>query len=179
MNCKTHKISLYIFSIFSQITIIFTFLIIFYFNYVKFIERTTFLSQIDDILDELLYKIPKPKQSNSIQSFFDTLIKKIKSKNSNANKSINEENEKLSIISMNMVFGLIGVFLLYTVIVTLTGNCLPLKSVFIESIIGLVFIALTEYLFLQIIVANYKSADPNYVRWNIANTIQNYAKKKL
>ena len=78
---------------------------------------------------------------------------------------------------MNMVFGLIGVFLLYTVIVTLTGNCLPLKSVFIESIIGLVFIALTEYLFLQIIVANYKSADPNYVRWNIANTIKNYADK--
>ena len=144
----------------------------------KFVESTTFLSQIDDVLDELLHKIPKPKPSNSIRQGFDVLIKKIKSDNSNANKSIDEENQKLSNISMNMVFGLIGVFLLYTVIVTLTGNCLPLKSVFIESIIGLVFIALTEYLFLQIIVANYKSADPNYVRWNIANTIKNYADKQ-
>ena len=76
MNCKTNKISLYIFSIFSQITVIFTFLIIFYFNYVKFVERTTFLSQIDDVLDELLHKIPKPPQNKSIPRVLDVLIKK-------------------------------------------------------------------------------------------------------
>ena len=58
MSCKkTSKISLYIFGIFSQVTIVFLFLVIFYFNYVKFVEKNTFLHQIDKVLDELTVKI--------------------------------------------------------------------------------------------------------------------------
>ena len=79
---------------------------------------------------------------------------------------------------MNMVYGCIGGFLIYTLRVTLTKNCLPLKSVLLESVIALLFIALTEYLFLQIVVANYKSADPNYVKHTVAKAIETIAKKK-
>ena len=53
-----------------------------------------------------------------------------------------------------------------------------MKSVISESVLTLGFIALTEYLFLQIVVANYKSADPNYVKRVIAQSIQTYADKQ-
>ena len=185
MRCnKINKALVYIFGIFSQITIIFTFLIIFYFNYVELVEKKTFLQQIDHVLDELV----KPIRSQIYDSthphkhFFDNiidaLIVKIKADNANSNKATDKNNQNLAHISLNMVLGCIGGFLLYTLVVTLTKNCLPLKSIFIESIIALLFIALTEYLFLQIVVANYQSADPNYVKRTIAQTVQAFAEKQ-
>ena len=180
MRCKKkNKILVYIFSIFSQITLIFTFLIIFYFNYVELVEKKTFLHQIDQVLDELVKpirsKIPK---SNEVKLGIDALVVDIKTENSKSDKTTKQNNQNLAKISMNMVYGCIGGFLIYTLIITLTKNCLPLKSVLLESVIALLFIALTEYLFLQIVIANYKSADPNYVKRTIAKAIETFAKKK-
>jgi len=184
MRCKKiNKILAYGFGIFSQITIIFTFLVIFYFNYVELVEKKTFLHQIDQVLDELVKPIRSkfiklhPYKSD-IDAGINYLIKDIKSDNSQSNKATDKTNRHLAHMSMNMVYGCIGVFLLYTLIVTLTKNCLPLKSIFRESVIALLFIALTEYLFLQIVVANYKSADPNYVKRTIAQAIQAFAEKQ-
>ena len=184
MRCnKINKTLVYIFGIFSQITIIFTFLIIFYFNYVELVEKKTFLNQIDHVLDELvkpirsqMYKLHtiKPQIDHEI----DSLIGKIKTDNSTSNKATDKNNRNLAHISLNMVLGCIGGFLLYTLVVTLTKNCLPMKSIFKESIIALLFIALTEYLFLQIVVANYQSADPNYVKRTIAQEVQAFAEKQ-
>ena len=78
-----------------------------------------------------------------------------------------------------MVLICISTFLLYTFTLTLTKVCLPVKSVFIESIIALAFIALTEYLFLQIVVVNYKSIDSNYVKYTIVKAIKKYAQEQL
>ena len=77
--------------------------------------------------------------------------KSINSLDSKSDKTTKQNNRNLAKISMNMVYGCIGGFLIYTLIVTLTKNCLPLKSVLVESVIALLFIALTEYIFLQIV----------------------------
>ena len=181
MSCKkTKKIFLYIFSIFSQITIIFLFLVIFYFNYIKFVEKNTFLHQIDNVLDDLTTSIrPHIKKNPYIQDQLQILIDNIKKNNTQSNKSIDKKNQQLSNLSQTMVLICISTFLLYTFTLTLTKVCLPVKSVFIESIIALAFIALTEYLFLQIVVVNYKSIDSNYVKYTIVKAIKKYAQEQL
>tara|TARA_B100000427_G_C15403237_1_gene548642 strand:+ start:292 stop:861 length:570 start_codon:yes stop_codon:yes gene_type:complete len=173
----------FIFAIFCQITIVFIFLVIFYFNYVALVEKKTFLKQFDNLLDSLLNEtgilpIPETKANAGIRKELDQLVANIKTKNANSNKSIIQKNEQLEKISMNMVFISVGSFLLYTLIISLTKHKLAIKSVVYESILTLVVIALTEYLFLQIVVKNYKSADPNYVKHAIAQSIQTYADKQ-
>ena len=76
MRCKKiNKILVYGFGIFSQITIIFTFLVIFYFNYVELVEKKTFLHQIDQVLDELVKPIrPKIPKSNAVKFVIEGLI---------------------------------------------------------------------------------------------------------
>ena len=183
MKCKkTNKIFPYIFGIFSQITIIFIFLVVFYFNYIKFVEKNTFLHQIDEVLDNLTKNI-RPHFPTNVNSFIiselQQEIKQIKKNNIQSNKSINQKNQTLSNLSMNMVFICISVFLVYSFTITLYKICLPLKSVLFESILAFSFIALTEYLFLKIVVVNYKSIDSNYIRYAVAQAIKKYAQTQL
>ena len=80
---------------------------------------------------------------------------------------------------MNMIYICISIFLIYTFVLTINKVCLPLKSVLIESILALCFIALTEYLFLRIVVVNYKSIDSNYIKRIVAEAIRTFAEKQI
>jgi len=159
------------------------FLVIFYFNYIKFVEKNTFLHQIDTVLDDLTKNIypyfPKGKAGLQIQKELQQLINKLKKENSQSDTLINNKNQHLSDISMNMIYICISIFLIYTFVLTINKVCLPLKSVLIESILALCFIALTEYLFLRIVVVNYKSIDSNYIKRIVAEAIRTFAEKQI
>jgi len=168
----------YAFTVFTQVTLVFAFLIIFYFNYVNFVEKDAFIDQIGNVMDDLSVNIRKylPKSPTVVKSI-DKMITNLKTKTNH--KDIDTKNENLTIFSMHLVFALTAGFIVFVIIVTLFGHCLPLKSVFKESMLALIFIALTEFIFLQIVVKQYIAADPNRVKYSIWSTIYNYASKKI
>ena len=181
LYCGTkNKSIVYIFTILFQVILLFTFLIIFYFDYVNQVEKNAFIAQInsavDDLTAELRDKLPEYNYSPLIKSI-NSEIETIK-KTAN-HTQIDKNNKYLENLSFEIILSTIAGFSVFIAIITMNNYCLPLLSTFKEGMLSLGFVALTEFIFLQIVAKQYISADPNKIRYNISSALYNDANKFL
>ena len=180
--CGTkNKYFIYIFTILFQVILLFTFLVIFYFNYVNQVEKNAFISQIHLAVDDLtgnLKDIIKYLSTDAKQAIIVDINTEIQNIKKNANHAqIDKNNNHLENLSFELILSILAGFCVFIVVVTMGNYCLPLLSTAKEGLLSLAFVALTEFIFLQIVAKNYISADPNLIRYNISKALNKDAKK--
>jgi protein-S-isoprenylcysteine O-methyltransferase Ste14 len=174
-----------------QSCIVFIFLTIFFFSYVSSIEKEEFETQLDTIVDDI-YTEYQPKISSlfpkdetkkelaktTIYGIIDNTENKIETSTKTQDDTIDKQNQK---IIYNAIYFVIGYIILCIVILCIfyfIGIKISLKDNLTEGLFILVFIFLTEYIFLNIIAKRYISGNSNYVTQKITTTILDYINKR-
>jgi hypothetical protein len=174
--------------IITNVIFIFIFLCIFYFVYVVNVEQAEFKNQLNIIVDNLFdsvkteyinvvtynkekEKISKENMNILINGIIDTLEENITSKSKEAIDNINKYNSNIRLIIYIIISALILSIILFFIIF----KCYSQFYIIIkESLIVLIFIAMTELFFLNFISAKYISADPNQIKNSLGQAIHKY-----
>ena len=168
------KWSIFFINIIIHVGIMALFLTVFFFTIAQYFEKKIIEDQIyfviDDFVGNSLKPVPKTTKDeikHEINSAFD------KQDLSKADESIRKENKKISTKAWIFVGTLLGIIL---VIVLTFGfiykwNRYYLKFLFNSALISLIFVAITETLFMFLIAQNYLSADPNQIKMKIIQTL--------
>lgn len=150
------------------------FLTVFFFTIAQYFEKKIIENQIDFVIDDFVgnslkpvSEITKKEIKKQINSAFD------KQDLSKADESVRKENKKISTKAWIFVGTLLGIIL---VIVLTFGFIYKwdryyLKFLFNSALISLIFVAITETLFMFLIAQNYLSADPNQIKMKIIQTL--------
>lgn len=171
-----------------QVSLVFSFLTIFFFVYVTKIEKEEFKKQmnlvVDNIMDDVVNGMPNLLNSNSplskentnilVNGIIDVMEEKItiEAKDSIQDiAKINSDVKSKAFSSLTTV--LLGVVII-AVIFLILGFCIPIKQNIKEALIAVVFVGLTEFSFLTFIASKYISASPNKVKRNLGEAIQNW-----
>ena len=181
------------FSIFSnsliQATTVFIFLTIFFFTYVSKVEKTEFQDQITDVVDEIWdenadsikRQFPStPHGKNVAKTVVYGLIDSSEEylEKNNSKQDIDDKNNKIIINSVLTILIVVIVIVIVFIISGLFGYYVPFSDVIQESLFILVFVALTEYIFLITIVENYTSLDSDDVKTTIAKGVVDYINQR-
>lgn len=177
-------------SIIVQVIFVFSFLVVFYFLYVTKVEQEDFKEQINLIVDDLMSdineqlldiivnkgieKIKKEDIEVLMYGIIDTIEEKVSKSSADGIKQINDSNNKLR---NNIYFILVGL-LCIIILLFVIFSCLPKYTIVKESIITVMFIGLTELIFLTFISGKYISADPNRIKNTLGVSIKKWIKKK-
>ena len=175
-------------SISIQVLIITVFLITFFFLYVVNIEEEEFKKQIELVMDSILkdpnvspyLKIPDNDDNMlvAIYGALDAAEEKIKLSNKTDIDNIHNSNSKIKTNTF-IIAGLSGLVLLLIIFLLLSFDVkIPVIKYIKHSLLILVFIALTEYIFLTFIAKKYISVSPTQVRKKIAESILDYIKNR-
>ena len=170
--------------IFMQIFFVITFLSLFFFLYVVNIEREIFESQMNYIVDNIYQQLSfasdiimplemKSKVKNVILSYLNEVQLP-----TDSYEDIHTSNNQIIGLTINVVITfavlfaacLFGLFCLHV--------CIDLTEHTIQNLIVLGSIALTEFLFLNLVTRNYISADPNRVKLYFAQQLKSFAQQK-
>lgn len=175
-----------------QSCVVFIFLTIFFFSYVSSIEKEEFEIQLDAIVDDtysqykdkidVLFPIDPDKKEalkTLIYGLIDHSENTIEIETKSQNDEIDTENKKIIYNSIYLVLSYFGIciFILF-IMYYYFGVKLELQDNLKESLFILVFIFLTEFLFLNIIAKNYLCGNANYVIQKITKTIIDYINQR-
>jgi hypothetical protein len=185
-KCKTkNKYVHRFFVLLLQITLIFTFLTLFFFFYVTDIEKIEFQKQLEIIVDsisndvDLKDIIPKSVTTNQnslimIDGVLDVIVNKVEINAKNENSKIKINNNNVFHTALTYVSIVIGFTLITLAIIFLLGHCIPITHFIKEALFAVLAVAIVEYLFLNLIAKHYISAEPNDVRKTLGKSIQTY-----
>lgn len=174
-----------------QVSIIFAFLTLFFFSYVINVEKEEFEQQINFIVDNIykryqdsfnnIYKQRNEENRNYIKLLIYGMIdieqEKLKKDSIKENEEIKKENQKIYQDSMYYV----KLFLVISIVIIIGLTYLydlSIKNYIYEAFILLFFIFIVEFVFLNIIVKKYITANPNSIKNKIASSIIQYINKK-
>ena len=177
-------------SIFVQTMFVFGFLAIFYFLYVINIEQQNFTKQMNIIIDDLsktignnlpnLIDIDKIKKDPNqdydviINGIIDTSEEKITKDSKDQINQIIQNNNKIK----NSVFKIVLIiFIFIFILFIIFRKWLPYYTITKESFITIIFIGITEFIFLNTISKKFISADPNKVKYTLGTAIHNWILK--
>ena len=152
-----------------MIVFIASFLCAFYFLYVVDVEDQIVVSQVDYIVTDFMNDITI-LPDDKLDIIKNALKKYKKPDTSASDKEVQDNNDALykNVIIMICVIFVICMILCFIV-------CRYYKIDFLsicgKNLIILVFVALTEYTFLNVYVRNYITADPSFVKLSILNKI--------
>lgn len=167
----------YVSNIIMHVIFMTIFLTIFFFTYGSYVERETVKNQVNFVVDDLF---------DSIKPFLpDESRKKIKSEVATYKENIDvskdeiviQHNNKIKKTAMTavIIFLIIGTFVIYTLMKKLDmqhmSNNAFIKKLLKHNFIVIIFIALTEYIFLSVFSKNYISIDLNVLKKNVMNKL--------
>ena len=157
------------------VSLIETFLSIFFFTYDSKIEEQIVIRQMDYITTELL--------DNFDIVVTDDLRNTIKKELQNVNKfdfqkednEASENNKKIMSNTIKIIIPILVIILLLTFGLSFVYN-FSFKDILIQSLSVLVIIAMVEILFLNMFVKYYISSDLNFVKYKIVSAFENSVK---
>ena len=156
-----------------SLTIFSVFLIIFYFTYASYIENQILNNQIKILVDNLTYNI---KDFNIDTNYLLKIINETKlpdlSKEDNEVTNTNAQLIKKALLIFG-IFSLISLIIIFIICYVYKVN---IKQILKNNFILLVFVAITEIFFLNVIAKSYRSVDPNVIKKNFINNLQNINK---
>jgi hypothetical protein len=147
-----------------------TFIAIFFFTYVKDVERKIVLKNVNYIVDDLAEGIVPflPKELKK-QLYYN--LDKIELPNMDViDKQVVDDNHKL-LIKSGKLFGISFVVLMIIAFFISKIYNLDFYELLITNILLLCAIAFTEYAFLNIVIFEWISADPNKVKSEVIKSV--------
>ncbi len=157
-----------------HVAFISSFLGIFFFTYGSRVEKDVVKDQIDFIVknftDDITNTVP-PEYLQRISPIIQTLQPPDMSKE---DIEVEEQNHKLLIKAMSVISVVLAISILSVVYLSKKYN-FDLWNMIKENIVILCFVALTEFCFLTFIGKTFRSADPNFVKFTIIQTLKKYA----
>lgn len=168
--------------IFLQVLIISIFLNIFFFNYVSFIEKISFENQINIIVDDFMedFKIADRNltynQKLSIMASLDYANNKNTFESKNILDKIKNNNKKLKTKAFEKINYAIIIFVIFLILIYLLNYCLGLSDIVIETVYVLLAVAITEFLFLNLIAKNYETINYNIVKEKVYKKLESLIK---
>lgn len=162
------KLEFYVNIIFSIIFLT-TFLVIFFFSYAQYIEENVITTQSEELVNyftENLFTFLSPSQKQKISNF-------LKNVSFPVNNSYEETNKKI-IKKTILFFSIFDGSLIMIVFILFCFDKINLSHLLLNNIILLIFVFLTEFIFLNIIVKEYISFDPNSLRYQTAKSFNEF-----
>jgi len=150
------------------------FITLFFFTYGAYLEKKIVKEQMNYIVDDLVgdIKVISPQTALTLKN----QLQNIKSPNlDQADKQAEENNNKLKMNTLKIVVG-VSVVTLFIVYYMIKYFNLDVKSLIITNIISLIAVGITYFVFSTYIIASYKSADPNFIKKSIVESITDYGK---
>jgi hypothetical protein len=149
-----------------------SFIALFFFTYVKNIEREIVLDNVNYVIDDLtttfLTILPEP-----IKALLEFKLDNIELKDlSEADNKVKEDNNKLLMKSAK-TFGLILVINVSLAVYISHIYKINFTEILISNLLLLTAIALTEFFFLKLVIRKYISANPNKVKEIIFDNLVN------
>lgn len=181
----------YIILIVTQIAMIFMFLVIFYFTYVKYVEHNSTIDQIvlteemieTDLVnssgnfikwyDKNISENHKKKIQESLIKSLDDFQKQYIKNNKSTDDSIKKNNSNLEKQSFNYVIFIISLVLFIVLSIMIIGHRVHIFNIIKENTIVLIFIAIIEFVFLMVVIKDYIAINPNIARKTISDVIKN------
>lgn len=164
-------------NIIMSVAFIATFIGIFFFTYAKNIEQTIVKEQTENIVKDILgdYLILLPKEVKLPLGLLSSGISApdLKAEDEKANTH-NKALLKKAFMAI-IVANLVAVGLIYHFYKKQPFDVMNMVK---QNGLILVFVGLTEFVFLTYIGRYYVSADPNYVKYSIVKTINEFKKEK-
>jgi len=147
-----------------------SFIAFFFFTYAKNVERSIVINNvkyiISSLLSDFLKIIPAPLKK-VLSDQIDTIsFANMKADDDNVTKT----NSELMYSTIKLYGIILAISFTLAYIIALTNN-INFGEILISNIIILFVIGLTEYLFLNHVIANYVSADPNKIKNAIIQTL--------
>ena len=175
------------FSIIFQVIFIFAFLTIFFFAYVVTVEKGEFQTQINLIIDDIVTQdaikgiLPKgvigltPENEDIILSgILDVIDTKISLSSRDAVVNVNNDNAAIRRKAFIVLGVTAGVLVISTIALLMAGFCIQILYEVREALWVVLFVGITELVFLSVIAKSYISADPNAVKRSIGIAIQKW-----
>jgi len=150
-----------------NVTIISSFIGIFFFTYAATVEKEILEDQSKYIAETMADNVKIFLPENVKQEIANDLQEPDLSKEDKDAEESNKELRNKALVVLGILF-IVGI--LATFVVSKIGNIG--FHVVKEAIIILLFVALTEFLFLNIITRNYKVADPNFVTSEMLKSVR-------
>lgn len=178
--CKINNLVTQGTSIIFQVSFISIFSIIFYFSYIQKIERKKFHSElkliVDDIYQDIKDNIPIIIKNNNSKSNNNIIYEKIKSE---YNDIFLKKNKDLKLKTIILVIILICIPIITFIFTKTKGFCILIKDEIYKIFLLIIFIVLTQLLFLNLISKKYISIDPDKIKKKISKTILNWIQKNI
>lgn len=172
-----------------QVTMIFTFLTIFFFLYVVKVEKSNFNDQIDLIItsltdeyDPTMYidlaeaSLGKENAEIAILGMLETLKRNKVSSLSSQDSDVESSNNKIATRALTFLIFAWSIIIVLLLILFIIGFCLPIGKILKESLLIVLFVGLTELTFLKVIASKFISASPEEVKKDIAVKIKEWIK---
>ena len=174
-----------------QVTFIFAFLTVFFFVYVSEVEKEEFQKQLNLVVDNIMKDIeddlPNILKKQDIlgakdavviiNGVLDTLEEKIAMDAKSSVQEILKQNYGVKIKALKALSAVILLMVVIVIAVLLLGFCVPLSDQIKESMIVVVFVGITELVFLEVVASHYISANPNKIKRALGQSIQKWVEK--
>lgn len=163
-------LSIFIFNIIIHVGVMALFLTIFFFTIAVFFEKRIVEKQVDFIIDDFIGNTFKPLSKTQKEYLQDKIINSInKNDLSQADKQVENQNNSTSKKAWTFVGILVGIIVFITITFgfILKWDKYYVKYLFYSAFYSLIFVGITETLFLFLIAQNYLSADPQKIKLNI------------
>ena len=151
------------------------FLAIFYFTYASKIEKDILEIQIKNLIDNLTADLKNVDSSSSNTDNLKKIIDSINPDLSSEDSRVDESNK--AVINKALVsFSIFAVITIIIVSILFYTSGTHIKDIIVMNAILLLFVALTEVFFLNMIAKSYRSLDPNKIKLNIIKKLQSFSK---
>ena len=160
-------------SIILQITLIVSFISVFFFVYTSTVEHQIVVNQVNSLVTDFTQDLNlamTPADKQTLQNAFKNITPPDMSSDDASAKATNNKLLHNTIVIISIVFG-IGVA---TTLICAYIFKLSILQLLKESFFGLLAVAFVEFTFLTFFVKNYQSLDPNNVKYTILQTLEDY-----
>ncbi len=151
------------------------FLTIFFFTIAVYFEKKIVEQQVDFVIDDFVGNTLKPLSQSQKEYIEDEIINSINSADlTQADKDVEKQNNKITNNAWKFVGILLGIIfgIILIPLVFMGFNSLEtLKYLFYSAVSSLIFVGITETLFLFLIAQNYLSADPMKIKLNVIENL--------
>ena len=155
---------------------------IFFFTYGVTIEENTILDQMKILSNDIIntFKLTGNTLNNNLNDYLNnniltpTNIRKIEIDADDARMLAKNRPIIIKVIIFITLF--IIIVLAMTIYFIQVQNVTNIKNIIVEALIVLVFIGLTEYLFLTFFGAKFISINPNNIKMQVVKDLQKYSK---
>jgi len=166
----------FIVNIIVHVSVMTIFLTVFFFTIASRQEKTITESQINFLLNDSIRSevsaLPEPVKAK-LKKQIDESLDKNKDELAKQDAEVTQKNQELTDFMTNIIFIIliITALIIFVAYSYFNWGWTELKYIFGTAGLTIIFVALTESLFLFMIPSNYLAIDPNKVKYKIINKI--------